>query len=315
MRNIVGIPGGPAGGMRSGVSPDVALNAIRATNPIIPRPSGTVNIPRVFASQGPSDAQRDRAALGVAAMRRQSEMGGGVNQNIAALRNPATSTPLTEKERIAQIEGEFALKGKKVEAAGEQAIKGTFEQQVLAKEASEGRQFTHEKEIAKARDEMAKNEGMLDRASRERVQSVQADAQKYVADVGASNDATPQQMLTVVLGTKDLPPSARIQIERLLKENNEGLNSLITGGQANTATPAEGQAQATSAQATGDADNNGVPDADKEANARINFIRGYERMMKADPTAELVQNQAAAYERQKRLHAVWLANNSPQKNG
>ena len=65
----------------------------------------------------------------------------------------------------------------------------------------------------------------------------------------------------------------------------------------------------------GDTDNNGVPDADKVANSRVNFIRMYERQLKADPEGAFVKDNAANYELAKRKHTEWLTKRTSPQGG
>ena len=95
---FVGLRGGP----QSQVTPEIALNAMRAlrgTQPPPPRPSGTLNIPRIFG--GPSDRAVGKLQASVAAGK-ESFTSPRDRATAAAAAAAGQPVPLTEKERIEQ---------------------------------------------------------------------------------------------------------------------------------------------------------------------------------------------------------------------
>ena len=65
----------------------------------------------------------------------------------------------------------------------------------------------------------------------------------------------------------------------------------------------------------GDKDNNGIDDADVEANDAANLVRTYERVLKQSPDDPWVKNNAAVYELAKQKKAEWLKSKSSVKTG
>ena len=105
-----------------------------------------------------------------------------------------------------------------------------------------------------------------------------------------------------------------IQAEYEAKANQAAGQTEVTtkpvpGGGTTTTTTATGTIPAAPVDNMGgaDADNNGVPDADKAANGRVNFMRSYERVMKQNPNDPYVTQNAAAYEQAKIEQQAWAS--------
>ena len=320
--SIIGAGGGRE--RSSGVSPEAALRALEVRN-VIPRPSGTLNIPRItgLTTAGPSDKGvgmlarsvaegkqsfaspfARRGGLSAGDFRRQQaqaremelavapeRMRGQNLMNVEELRNKGNMD--IEQERTAREEARQAAMTTR---GGTITDKTNLQKMAQDHDVDQLKLEAQLKQMEQVRLGLAVDSPEWDKATLNEIEQIRE--QGKIA--GTLQDKKDANSLANAIEIMYL----RGKLERSPQESKEGY-TYDSEGRLTGRTKSIGGEMPPKPAAAGDTDNNGVPDADTLANNRANFIREYDAAKKSGDD-DFVKSQAANYDLAKKAHAKWL---------